>query len=129
MALGSMSLNLAVPNGSAIDLTPVLASLVPTLSAIDLSIPILNSHQTRMAPRSRDEVLDSGALQLTKGTTVLVDMRGIGEGKLEDAGESGRSKRRVTALTDRTLRREESAAPCHYHGAAEAVLRVPVLVF
>jgi hypothetical protein len=43
---------------------------------------------TKMAPRNRDESLESGALQLSSGTAVVVDMRGIGEGKLADAGRS-----------------------------------------
>lgn len=43
---------------------------------------------TKMAPRNRDENLESGYLQLSSETTVLVDMRNIGEGKLEETGKS-----------------------------------------
>lgn len=87
MALGSMSLNLAFPANSKAQLATLISSIVPRLSLIELSIPLLNNVHMRMAPRSRDETLDSGALQLSKGTTVLVDLRGINEGRLEDAGE------------------------------------------
>lgn len=87
MALGSMSLNLALPADFDLQLNSVFSSIVPRLASIELSIPVLNDIQMRMAPRSRDETLDSGALQLAQGTTVLVDLRGIKEGKLEDAGE------------------------------------------
>lgn len=86
LALGSLSLNLALPREFSTSLSPILSSLVPLLSTLDLSIPILNSPSTRLAPRNRDENLESGRLQLAPGTVVLVDMRAIGEGKLEDAG-------------------------------------------
>lgn len=44
----------------------------------------------RMAPRQRagEENLEAGVLQLSKGTGVVVDLRGVGEGKLGDAGTS-----------------------------------------
>ncbi|KAM0792235.1 hypothetical protein ACM66B_004930 [Microbotryomycetes sp. NB124-2] len=86
LPLGAMSLNLAVPSGFKDATAQLLASLVPRLSRLDLSIPVLNDTKTRMAPRSTDEGLDSGALQLPTGTRVLVDMRGITEGKLDDSG-------------------------------------------
>lgn len=55
---------------------------------LELSIPFLNNAGTRIAPRSRNENLESGALQLSPGTVAVVDTRGIGEGKLEDAGSA-----------------------------------------
>lgn len=87
MALGSLSLNLALPTAFAATVAPIISSLVPRTTALDLTIPVLNDPKLRMAPRNRDENLESGALQLANGTSVLVDMRGIGEGKLGDTGE------------------------------------------
>ncbi|BGP13969.1 hypothetical protein JCM10213v2_001907 [Rhodosporidiobolus nylandii] len=86
MALGALSLNLAFPDSFSTSLSSVLSSLVPTLATLDLSIASLNDKATRLAPRSRDESLESGNLQLAPGTAVLVDLRGISEGKLEDTG-------------------------------------------
>lgn len=87
MALGSLSLNLALPSSFAASIAPILSSLVPKTTSLNLTIPVLNDIKAKIAPRNRDENLESGALQLSTGTAVLVDMRGIGEGKLEDAGE------------------------------------------
>ncbi|GAA5996352.1 uncharacterized protein JCM10292_007553 [Rhodotorula paludigena] len=86
MSLGSLSLNLAVPEGFSTDLASAISSLVPASTFLDLSIATLNDSKTRLAPRSRDESLDSGRLQLANGTAVVVDLRKIGEGKLEDTG-------------------------------------------
>ncbi|GAA5862180.1 hypothetical protein JCM8547_007765 [Rhodosporidiobolus lusitaniae] len=86
MALGSLSLNLALPESFSNTLSATLASLVPSLATLDLSIASLNDKKTRLAPRSRDESLESGNLQLASGTAVLVDLTKIGEGKLEDTG-------------------------------------------
>lgn len=88
MALGSLSLNLALPDSFPTSLPQTLASLVPTSTTLDLSIASLNDKNNRLAPRSRDESLESGRLQLASGTAVVVDLRGIGEGKLEDTGAS-----------------------------------------
>jgi len=87
MALGSLSLNLALPSSFAASIAPIISSLVPKTTSLNLTIPVLNDIKAKMAPRDRDENLESGALQLSTGTAVLVDMRGIGEGMLEDAGE------------------------------------------
>ncbi|GAA5835425.1 hypothetical protein JCM9279_004537 [Rhodotorula babjevae] len=86
MALGSLSVNLALPDAFSTSLPSTIASLVPRTASLDLSIASLNDVKTRLAPRSRDENLDSGRLQLASGTAVVVDLRGIGEGKLEDTG-------------------------------------------
>ncbi|BGP38039.1 hypothetical protein JCM10450v2_001972 [Rhodotorula kratochvilovae] len=86
MALGSLSVNLALPDSFSTSLATAISSLVPTSASLDLSIGSLNDSKTRFAPRSRDENLDSGRLQLANGTAVVVDLRGIGEGKLEDTG-------------------------------------------
>ncbi|KAI5479566.1 hypothetical protein MNV49_003303 [Pseudohyphozyma bogoriensis] len=86
VALGSLSLNLALPAQTEAPVSSVLSTLLPALASLDLSIPFLNDAKTRLAPRNRDENLESGSLQLPDGTAVVVDTRGIGEGKLEDAG-------------------------------------------
>ena len=86
LALGSLSLNLALPHNFTTDLAARLASLLPAFTALDLSIPALNDPATRLAPRSRDENLESGRLQLAPHSAVLVDLRGVGEGRLEDGG-------------------------------------------
>ncbi|GAA6056399.1 hypothetical protein JCM3770_000683 [Rhodotorula araucariae] len=86
MALGSLSVNLALPSSFPTSLTSAISSVVPTSASLDLSIPTLNNSKTRFAPRSRDENLESGRLQLANGTAVVVDLRGVGEGKLEDIG-------------------------------------------
>ncbi|KAK4053744.1 hypothetical protein OIV83_001400 [Microbotryomycetes sp. JL201] len=86
LPLGAMSLNLALPAGFQDATVEILSSIVPRLSKMNLSIPVLNDIKTRMAPRSTDAGLDSGALQLPNGTRVIVDMRGITEGKLDDRG-------------------------------------------
>lgn len=86
LALGSLALNLSLPRNFATDLAARLATVLPALTTVDLSIPILNSPDTRLAPRNRDENLESGRLQLGPGTAVVVDMRAIGEGTLADGG-------------------------------------------
>lgn len=88
MTLGSLSLNLAIPEDVVVSVYSVLSTLLPTVTSIPLSIPFLNDVKTSLAPRNRDDNLESGALQLSNGTTVVVDTRGIGEGKLEDLGTS-----------------------------------------
>ena len=86
MALGSMSLNLALPDGFSTDIGQAIEALVPAAAALDLTMETLNDAKTRLAPRSRDETLDAGRLQLAPGTAVVVDLRTLGEGKLEDTG-------------------------------------------
>ncbi|GAA5833275.1 hypothetical protein JCM11251_005191 [Rhodosporidiobolus azoricus] len=86
MALGSLSLNLALPDSFSSSLPTTLSSLVPSLANLEFSIASLNDKATRLAPRSRDESLESGQLQLAQGTAVVVDLTKIGEGKLEDTG-------------------------------------------
>ncbi|GAA5978846.1 hypothetical protein JCM11641_003584 [Rhodosporidiobolus odoratus] len=86
MALGSLSLNLAFPDNFSSSLSSAISAIVPKFAALDLSIASLNDKSTRLAPRSRDESLESGSLQLANGTAVLVDLRMIKEGKLEDTG-------------------------------------------
>ncbi|GAA5977961.1 hypothetical protein JCM10908_004177 [Rhodotorula pacifica] len=102
MALGSMSLNLAVPDGFSTDIAQTIESLVPAAAALDLSIETLNNAKTRLAPRSRDETLDAGRLQLAPGTAVVVDLRKIGEGKLEDTGVRN-LRHLATAVTQQKL--------------------------
>jgi len=91
LALGSLSLNLSFPTHSpsssvSSSFTALLSSLVPALAPLSPTISSLNDPETCFSPRSRDESLDAGSLQLRSGTNVLVDLRGLGEGKLNDTG-------------------------------------------
>ncbi|GAA5883357.1 hypothetical protein JCM16303_006707 [Sporobolomyces ruberrimus] len=96
LALGSLSLNLSLPlaptNSSTTETSPssslirTLSALVPSLAPLSLTINSLNDPSSRFSPRSRDESLDSGMLQLTKGTNVVIDLTKLGEGKLNDTG-------------------------------------------
>ncbi|GAA5991954.1 hypothetical protein JCM5350_001318 [Sporobolomyces pararoseus] len=90
LALGALSLNLALPLQSSpsttTSLAPLLSSLLPSLAPLAPTITSLNDLATRFSPRSRDESLDSGLLQLSQGTNVLVDLLNLGEGKLNDTG-------------------------------------------
>lgn len=98
LALGSLSLNLSLPlaptNSSTTETSPssslirTLSALVPSLAPLSLTINSLNDPSSRFSPRSRDESLDSGMLQLTKGTNVVIDLTKLGEGKLNDTGQS-----------------------------------------
>lgn len=99
MALGSLSLNLAFSQATETDIAERISSLVPTAASLDLSIETLNDSKTRMAPRSRDETLDAGRLQLANGTAVVVDLRKIGEGKLEDTGAFSECERATSGDT------------------------------
>ncbi|KAG0665895.1 hypothetical protein C6P46_005989 [Rhodotorula mucilaginosa] len=102
MALGSMSLNLALPDGFSTDIGKAIEALVPAAAALDLTIETLNDAKTRLAPRSRDETLDAGRLQLAPGTAVVVDLRTLGEGKLEDTGVRN-LRHLATAITQQKL--------------------------
>ncbi|GAA5836579.1 hypothetical protein JCM5353_003723 [Sporobolomyces roseus] len=91
LALGSLSLNLSFPThspsaSSSPSFSALLSSLLPSLAPLSPTISTLNDPETRFSPRSRDESLDAGLLQLSSGTNVLVDLRGLGEGKLNDTG-------------------------------------------
>jgi hypothetical protein len=137
MALGSLSLNLALPDSltsSVSSFTATLSSLLPRLTSLDLSIPSLNDPKTRLAPRSRDESLESGQLQLAAGTAVVVDLTKIGEGKLEDTGTTlifARSNRPsiLTVVFFFSSRRSKPPSRRHEHSPAEALVPVPLLFF
>ncbi|KAK4058932.1 hypothetical protein OIO90_000378 [Microbotryomycetes sp. JL221] len=86
LPLGAMSLNLALPTDFKDNIHNILNSIVPRLSLIELSISMLNKIETKIIPKSRNENLDSGVLQLPVGTRCLIDTRGITEGKLDDNG-------------------------------------------
>ena len=85
--MGHLSLNLALPAQLDAPLKQILSSILPLLVELNITIPYLNDAKTKVAPRSRDESLESGLLQLAAGTMVVVDMRDIGEGKLVDTGQ------------------------------------------
>ena len=96
LALGQLPINLVLPpsfpSGSIVSLRAALSSVLPRFVALSLTIPSLNA--SPFFPRSVDESLQSGALQLPAGTAVLVDESALGEGTLKDAGV-----RNVHALT------------------------------
>ena len=62
----------------------VLSTLLPTTIHIPLSIALLN--ESKFVPKSRDENLHSGALQLSPGTTVVVSDGAVSEGVLQNGG-------------------------------------------
>ena len=78
-----------VPNTSStrIILEPtikhVLQALLPALAYLPLSIPFLN--ESRFQPKSVDEDLHSGNLQLPAGTVILVSDGAISEGSLHES--------------------------------------------
>ncbi|SCZ97665.1 BZ3500_MvSof-1268-A1-R1_Chr4-3g07350 [Microbotryum saponariae] len=91
LALGSLSLNLAYPLGTIAPdtsehLIQFISSLVPRSTHLSITIPILNSSSTPLAPRTIEESLHAGALQLASNTLVLVDTLSIGQGQLVDTG-------------------------------------------
>lgn len=93
IALGRLSLNLAYPNhfltsSPPNSLSKILSSLLPTSTYLSLSIPKLNNLLTRIAPRNKDENLESGSLQVCENTVVVVDLRDVKEGVLGDSGQS-----------------------------------------
>lgn len=124
-----MSLNLALPSDFNTNLNTIIASLTPRFAEVDLSIPMLNNQKTRVAPRNRDENLESGWLQLPSGTRCLIDMRGITEGKLDDNGKLDQTQvASCVLIRTSSARRAKSAAFCDDCGSAESVLRIPLLV-
>ncbi|KDE08024.1 hypothetical protein MVLG_01726 [Microbotryum lychnidis-dioicae p1A1 Lamole] len=92
LALGSLSLNLAYPLGTIAPdtsehLIQFISTLVPRSTHLSITIPILNSpSSTPLAPRTIEESLHAGALQLASNTLVLVDTLSIGQGQLVDTG-------------------------------------------
>lgn len=91
LPLGPLTLNLAYPNhfkspSPPTILSQILNNLTPKSIYIPLSIPILNNLNFRIAPRNKDENLESGSLQVGEGTVVVVDFRGVDEGVLGDGG-------------------------------------------
>ncbi|SCV69116.1 BQ2448_2136 [Microbotryum intermedium] len=92
LALGSLSLNLAyplgtIPSNTSENLTKLISSLVPRSTNLSITIPILNSPtSTPLAPRTIEESLHTGALQLPSHTLVVVDTLSIGQGQLIDTG-------------------------------------------
>ncbi|KAI8139499.1 putative alanine racemase-domain-containing protein [Fennellomyces sp. T-0311] len=62
----------------------LLESLVHHCVGIPLTIDLLNS--TRFMPKSENENLEAGLLQLTDGTTLILDETAMSEGSLGDLG-------------------------------------------
>ena len=64
----------------------LVEKLVYHCVGIPLSIDLLNN--TRFMPKSENENLQAGLLQLTDGTAVILDETGITEGTLGDLGKN-----------------------------------------
>jgi Mini-chromosome maintenance replisome factor len=62
-----------------------LQKLLPAFIELPLSLDVLNT--TNFYPRSNDENLHAGVLQLLDGTTVLVDETVLNEGTLKEQGK------------------------------------------
>lgn len=96
ISLGSLSLNLSLPTTSTGSLSTtsaatssletILSLLLPKLSSLALSIPTLNALTTHLIPQNKNENLESGSLQLSDETMLLINMIGVGEGVLGDWG-------------------------------------------
>jgi len=72
-------------NPSTRKIATILKRLLPTLVELPLSLDILNG--TNFYPRSDDENLLAGVLQLPDGTCVLVDETMLKEGTLKEQGK------------------------------------------
>ncbi|KAK9721279.1 hypothetical protein K7432_003543 [Basidiobolus ranarum] len=96
--VGNLSLNICnvpetLPSGVTFNGTPlkaftsnlakVLSSLLPKFYTLPLSLDLLNNNS--FTPRS-NEFLKSGMLQVSDGTTLLVDETALDEGNLNDSG-------------------------------------------
>ncbi|CAL1703945.1 unnamed protein product [Somion occarium] len=62
----------------------VLCEILPLTETLPLSLPYLNT--VPFVPESKDEDLYAGALQLPKGSVLLVTEGGVSEGKLQERG-------------------------------------------
>ncbi|RUS27997.1 putative alanine racemase-domain-containing protein, partial [Jimgerdemannia flammicorona] len=103
LTLGNLTLNIThfptPPAASATNpairpFASLLASLMPKYHDLSLTLAALN--RAWFFPRSVDEVLKAGVLQLPEGTTIVVDETVLEEGVLGDQGfifASGRGGR------------------------------------
>lgn len=66
-------------------LNHVLSLILPSVVHLPLSIPFLN--ESSFLPKSVEEDLHSGVLQLPQGTTVLVSDGAVSEGMLDNGGK------------------------------------------
>lgn len=71
-------------NPSSRALASLLASLLPKYHDLPLTLGVLNG--ACFFPRSEDEILSAGVLQVTEGTTIVVDETVLEEGGLGDQG-------------------------------------------
>jgi len=65
-------------------LNHILSLILPSVVHLPLSVPFLN--ESSFSPKSVEEDLHSGVLQLPQGTTVLVSDGAVSEGTLNNAG-------------------------------------------
>jgi len=84
--IGALPLNLIYQDDpdSASSLPHVLSSILPRSLTIPLTVPTLN--EAPLFPVSNESSLHSGPLQLSPGTTLLIDSRKMAEGQLNSMG-------------------------------------------
>ncbi|KNZ51159.1 hypothetical protein VP01_4064g2 [Puccinia sorghi] len=84
--VGALPLNLIYQDDpdSASSLPNVLSSILPRSLTIPLTVPTLN--EAPLFPVSNESSLHSGPLQLSPGTTLLIDSRKMSEGQLNSMG-------------------------------------------
>lgn len=128
LALGQLPINIVLPqtmdDTSRVvnKLQKVLEQLLPRLVKLDFNIAELN--KVKYLPESKDENLISGVLQLPQGTTVLVDESRMGEGNLQDRGESMCQQEHVGPHVGRELIHEISFTRCQeYTSSGDASQR------
>jgi hypothetical protein len=81
-----------IPPSPAKDVVPtlvrVLELLFPNFVLIPLTLDVLNKQN--FMPRSEDDELQSGWLQLPEATSLLISESGISEGTVQERGECSR---------------------------------------
>ncbi|MBW0525775.1 hypothetical protein O181_065490 [Austropuccinia psidii MF-1] len=84
--IGALPLNLIYPDDPQIPshLLSFLSCLLPRIASIPLTISSLNERP--LFPVSNEDSLNSGPLQLSPSTTLLIDSRGMSEGQLNSVG-------------------------------------------
>ncbi|ORZ01013.1 putative alanine racemase-domain-containing protein [Syncephalastrum racemosum] len=96
--IGPLSLNISNFSEGDKTSTHIVASLLSRLVSHQVVLPLTVDflNQATFMPKSIDENLHSGALQLVDGTSLIVDETGLSEGTLNDQG----SVRNLQALTN-----------------------------
>lgn len=109
-------------------LSHILTHITPLSKTLPLSLELLN--KLPFAPESKDEDLHSGALQLPKGSVVLVTEGGVREGKLIERGMSESSLVCANGLLMKRYRRpREHQHPAGSYDLAVIIVYIPVQQF